>query len=484
MKHLPQRLTYLMVGVGIITIVLLGFRPTPIRVDLAKVKRSSLQVTVDGEGKTRIRSRFVVSAPVAGRLGRIKLDEGDQIKQGAIIAQIDRLPLDADVREAKGRLRQWQAERDGVATKRPKPEALFQAQARIRSAAAQQQEAQALVQQALAALEQAKRDRQRSQQLHIDGAISRKELETAQLLETTRQRQLEAARREVDSVAAEVVAAKEARAILIAEQRDPDYLLDVYNARIASVQAELAKLADDAARAEIYSPIDGYVLRVNQESARYVQAGTPLLEIGNPADLEIVVDLLSTDAVKVKPGAKMFIEHWGGERTLNAQVKYIEPSAFTKISALGVEEQRVNAIANFVDSPIPLGDGYRVETRIVVWESSDVLVVPLSAIFRCDSQQNSSQESIAQNRDDLSVSVTGGTQGSKQFSDHQGSIQRSNFQTWCTFVVENNQAKKRQIMISQRSNLEAIIEQGLREGEIVILHPTEQIQEGKQVAPR
>ncbi|NEO05226.1 HlyD family efflux transporter periplasmic adaptor subunit [Moorena sp. SIO3I8] len=484
MKHLPQRLTYLMVGVGIITVVVLGFRPAPIRVDLAEVKRSSLQVTVDGEGKTRIRSRFVVSAPVAGRLARIKLDEGDKIKQGAIIAQIDRLPLDSDVREAQARLRQWQAERDGVATKRPKPEALFQAQARIRSAIAQQQEAQARVQQALAALEQAKRDRKRSQQLHIDGAISRKELETAQLLETTRQRELEAAQREVDSVAAEVVAAKEARAILQAEQRDPDYLLDVYNARIASVQAELAKLADDAARAEIHSPIDGYVLRVNQESARYVEAGTPLLELGNPTDLEIVVDLLSTDAVKVKPGAKMFIEHWGGERTLNAEVKYVEPSAFTKISALGVEEQRVNAIANFVDSPIPLGDGYRVETRIVVWESSDVLVVPLSAIFRCDSQQNSSLDPIAQNRDDLSVSATGETQGSNQFSDHQGSIQRSNFQTWCTFVVENNQAKKRQIIISQRSNLEAVIEQGLREGEIVILHPTEQIQEGKQVAPR
>ncbi|WP_293119208.1 HlyD family secretion protein [Moorena sp. SIO4G3] len=181
------------------------------------------------------------------------------------------------------------------------------------------------------------------------------------------------------------------------------------------LRAQVIAITLVVARAEIYSPIDGYVLRVNEESARYVQAGTPLLELGNPADLEIVVDLLSTDAVKVKPGAKMLIEHWGGERTLNAQVKYVEPSGFTKISALGVEEQRVNAIANFVDSPIPLGDGYRVETRIVVWESSDVLVVPLSAIFRCDSQQHSSFDSIAQNRDDLSVSGTRKTQGTNQF---------------------------------------------------------------------
>ncbi|MGK7877691.1 MAG: efflux RND transporter periplasmic adaptor subunit [Xenococcaceae cyanobacterium] len=449
MKYLSQRLTYLLAGLGIAVLLALAFRPVPIRVDLEKVKRGHVRVTVDAEGKTRIRSRFVVSAPVAGRLARIQLDEGDRVKKGSVVAQIDPLPLDAQVREAQARLWEWQAERAGVATRRPKQSAIFQAQARIRAAEAAQRETEVKIQQAQAALEQAKRDRQRAQQLQVEGAISRQDLETAELLEITRTRELEAAQRSAESAAAEVSAAKEALSILKAEQRDPDYLLDVYDARIASVQAELAKLADEAARAQINSPVDGYVLRVLQESARYVEEGTPLLELGNPSELEIIVDLLSTDAVKVKPGAKMLIEHWGGEQTLNAQVRYVEPSAFTKVSALGVEEQRVNVIADFVDSPVPLGDGYRLESRIVVWEGADVLAVPLSAIFRCDSLQNSFASDL-----------------------------------WCTFVLEGGKAGKREVKIGQRSNFEAVIEQGLREGEMVILHPTEQIQEGKRVAPR
>ncbi|NES82344.1 MAG: HlyD family efflux transporter periplasmic adaptor subunit [Moorea sp. SIO2B7] len=219
--------------------------------------------------------------------------------------------------------------------------------------------------------------------------------------------------------------------------------------RIASVKAELAKLADEAARAEIHAPIDGYVLRVLEESARYVEEGNPILELGNPSQLEIVVDLLSTDAVKVKPGATVLIEHWGGQEILNAKVRYVEPSAFTKISALGVEEQRVNVIADFVDTSIPLGDGYRVEVRIVIWEGQDVLLIPLSAIFRCNSVNYDSA-----------------------------------LDAWCTFVVEDGRARKRQVKIRQRSNFEAALEEGVGEGEVVILHPTEQIKDGKRVAPR
>ena len=174
-----------------------------------------------------------------------------------------------------------------------------------------------------------------------------------------------------------------------------------------------------------------------------------MLEIGNPQDLEIVVDLLSSDAVKVKSGATMSIEHWGGEETLEAKVRYIEPSAFTKVSALGVEEQRVNVIADLVDLPVPLGDRYRVETKTVIWSGTDVLVIPLSALFRCDPGNN-----------------------------------REVSNTWCTFVVENKQAQKRQVTVSQRSNFEAAIAEGLQEGETVILHPTEQIQSGKKVKIR
>ena len=446
-KYLLRQLPYILMGVGIVVVLALAFRPVPIRVDVAKVRRGNLQVTVDEEGETRIRNRFVVSAPVAGRMNRINLDEGDRVSKGTIIAQIDPLPLEADVREAQARLRQWQAEKAGVETQRPKQQALLQAEARIRAAIAKQREAQAKVESARASLEQAKRDRQRAQKLYSDGAISRQAKEREELEEITRQRELEAEKRMAESTEAEVNSAKEALSLLRAEQRDPDYLLDVYNARIASVEAELAKLADDAKRTNIKAPIDGYVLRVQQESAKYVEAGTPILELGNPQDLEIVVDLLSADAVKVKPGATMSIEHWGGEQTLKARVRYIEPSAFTKVSALGVEEQRVNVIADFVDEQIPLSDRYRVETKTIVWSGENVLIVPLSALFRCHSDRN---------------------------------IDTAN--TWCTFVVEEKRARKRQITVSQRGNFEAVIQKGLNSGEIVILHPTEQIKEGAKVA--
>ncbi|GAB4547983.1 MAG: HlyD family efflux transporter periplasmic adaptor subunit [Pleurocapsa sp.] len=448
-KRIPKQLPYILAGLGLIMALIWAFRPSPIAVDVAEVRRGELRVTVDEEGETRIRKRFVVSAPVAGRLARINLNEGDRVTKGEVIAQIDPLPLESDVKEAQARLRQWQAEKAGVATQRPKPEALLQAEANIRAAVAQQQQAQAQVERAKAELKQAQRDRIRSQQLYQDGAIARQTLEQDELTEINRQKALEAEQRIADSATAEVNAAQEALAILRAEQSDPDYLLDVYDARIASVEAELARLADDAARTNIKSPVSGYVLRINQESAKYVAAGTELLELGNPQDLEIVVDLLSSDAVQVKPGATMLIEHWGGEQSLEAKVRYIEPSAFTKVSALGVEEQRVNVIADFVDEKVPLGDRYRVDTRTVVWSGQDILIIPLSALFRCDSSNNR----IVSN-------------------------------TWCTFVVKDDKAVKREIKVSQRNNFEAAIAEGLKAGESVILHPTEQIQSETKVTTR
>jgi HlyD family secretion protein len=445
-NYLPRQFIYVLAGLGLVGILFWAFRPSPILVEVATVKRDDVLVTVDEEGETRIRQRYVVSAPVEGRLLRINLDEGDRVTQGEIIAQIEPLPLQSEIQEAQARLRQWQAEKAGVETLRPKPEAISQAEARIRAVVAKQQEAVARIEQAKAELAQAIRERKRSQNLHAEGAISRQEKEQAELAAITKTKALEAEQRLADSLAAEVKVAQEALLILQAQQQDPDYLLDVYDARIKGVQAELAKLTDDAHRTQIRSPIDGYVLRIYRESAKYVEAGTQLLELGNPQDLEIVVDLLSSDAVKVKPGAIMFLEHWGEESILKAKVRYIEPSAFTKVSALGVEEQRVNVIADFVESKIPLSDGYRVETKTVVWSGKDVLVIPLSALFRCQSRNN-----------------------------------RHLSHTWCTFVVKNNQAQKRQIQVSQLTNFEAVIENGLQEQETVILHPTEQIQSGTKV---
>ncbi|MCG8361884.1 MAG: efflux RND transporter periplasmic adaptor subunit [Pseudanabaenales cyanobacterium] len=440
-KHLPRRLPYFLAGLGALTLVVLAFRPAPIPVDLGEVERGELQVTVDAEGKTRVQDRFVVAAPVAGRLDRIDLDEGDPVEQGKVVARIDPLPLDTQVREAQARLRELQAEIAGVETQRPKPAALIQSEARIRAAEAERQATEAEVEKAEAALQQARRDRIRAQDLETTGAISRQRREEAELLETSRTRELKTIQRQLEGAIAEVAAAREELSILQAEQRDPDYLVDAYRAQIAAVEAELTNLADEASRTEIQAPVTGYVLRVLQESARFVAAGDPLIELGDPSDLELVIDVLSTDAVKVQPGASILVEHWGGETTLMAEVRYVEPAAFTEVSALGVEEQRVNIIGDFVDPSVPLGDGYRIEARIVVWRDDDVLKAPVSALFRCGEGQ-------------------------------------------CVFVAENGRAHQREVVIGRRNEFEVVIKQGLETGEQVILHPTEQIEAGRRIGPR
>jgi HlyD family secretion protein len=437
-----KQLIYVALGIGVVLLIVAVLRPAPILVDTGTVQRGELQVTVDAEGKTRVRDRFTVAADTDGHLERILLDEGDTVRAGEIVARIDPLPLNASVEEALGRLAEWKAERAGVATQRPKPETLEQARNRIHAAQAKQRLAEARVVQARADLEQAKRDRERAQYLEARGAIPRKDRELAQLNEITKAKQLEADILAANTEASEVKVAQAALAVLQKEQTDPDYLLKVYDARIASTEAELSKLRDEAARTDIHSPVSGQVLRIHQKSAQFVADGTPLLEIGNPKQLELVIDVLSADAMKIKPGDAIAIDLGSEAKPLRAKVRRIEPSAFMKVSALGVEEQRVNIIGDFVDSSASFGDAYRVEVRIVVWEGKNVLKAPLSALFRC------------------------------QQSD------------WCAFVVENGRAIRRQVAIAHRNDLEAEIEQGLKEGELVILHPTEQIDEGSRLTFR
>ncbi|MGB5961171.1 MAG: HlyD family efflux transporter periplasmic adaptor subunit [Coleofasciculaceae cyanobacterium] len=441
-KRLPRHLPYWLAGLGVAGVVAFALRPTPIPVDLGQVKQGTLQVTVDAEGKTRVRDRFIVAAPVSGRLARIELESGDSIEQGTIVAQIDSLPLNTEVQAAQARLQELRAQLAGVETQRTKPAALAQAEAQINAAIATQRQAEARYQEAQANLAQATRDRERAQQLAAAGAQSRKVREDAELAETRREQELKATQREVDAAIANVTAARKNLAVLQAEQQDPDYLLNVYRAQIASAEATLTKLSDEAQRTTVKTPAAGSVLRVMQKSARFVQAGEPLLEVGNSAQLELVVDILSTDAVKVKPGALIQIEHWGGEKSLQAKVRYVEPSAFTEVSALGVEEQRVNVIADFVNPPKSIGDAYRVEARIVTWQGKDVLKVPMSALFRC------------------------------------------NEKAWCTFVDKDGKAQRRQIVITQRNDLEAAVKQGLTVGERVILHPTEQVTDGQSIRDR
>ncbi|MDJ0619836.1 MAG: HlyD family efflux transporter periplasmic adaptor subunit [Calothrix sp. MO_192.B10] len=443
--HLPrlsaQKMIYGAIAIGIFALVVWAFRPVPIPVETAKVSDGKLQVTVDAEGKTRIRDRFIVSAPVNGRLTRIKLYEGDRVKEGDLLARIEPLPLTSSVKEALGRLAQWQAQREGVATQRPKAASLEQARTRIQKAIADQKQQEAKVAEAQAALQQAKRDRQRAQRLQSSGAISRQNRETAELNETTKAKELETARLAAKSAASEVEVARAALTVLQQERQDPDYLLKVYDARIASVEAELEKLRDDAARTDIRAPVAGKVLRIQKKSAQFVTSGTSLLELGNVSQLELVIDVLSRDAVNIKPGNSILIDGGRDMEPLLGRVRLVEPAAFTKISALGVEEQRVNVIGDFISSSRSLGDAYRVDVRIVVWEDKDVLQLPLSALFRCG-------------------------------------------KSWCVFTVKDGKANRKQIKIGHRSDLSAEIQQGISRGEEVILHPTKKISHGIPVVGR
>jgi HlyD family secretion protein len=429
---------YVIGGLAVAGIALALFRPTPTAVDLATVQRGELEVMVVEEGKTRVRDRFVISAPVAGRVQRITLDEGDSIEAGQVVAQIEPLPLTSEVRSLVAQIEEMRAERRGVETLRPKAEALSQAEARIRAARAAEAEAAAKVREMEERLKQARRERQRAESLYRDGAIARQSLEDAQLEEITRIQSLEVARRTLDRTQAEVSAAQKEFQRLQAEQKDPDYLLQVYDARIRSLEAELANLVDEARRTEIPSPITGQVLRIEQKSQQFVEAGAPLLEVGNLDQLELVVELLSSDAVRVKPGDPVRIEQWGGNRTLTGKVRRLEPSAFTKVSALGVEEQRVNVIVDLDEIPTNLGDGYRTEAQIVVWRAADVLKVPIGALFRCG-------------------------------------------EGWCVLTVHNNQAHRTPIELGRRNQLEAEVRQGLNSGEQVILYPSEGIRDGTEV---
>jgi HlyD family secretion protein len=298
------------------------------------------------------------------------------------------------------------------------PRGQAQAQARLEAALAAQRQAQALVGQSQAAFTQAERELRRARSLASSGTLSEQGLEQAELARTSRDRERDAALEAADAAAHEVEAARAAL--------------------LAGAGADGAAPSGSAAVIDVLAPTEGRVLRVHEESARVIAVGTPLLEIGDPADLEIVVDVLSADAVRIRPGDEMRLEAWGGDEALRARVRRVEPSGFTKLSALGVEEQRVNVIADFVDPPGALGDGYRLEARIVVWRSDDVLRAPASALFR-----------------------RGGE--------------------WQVFAAADGRARLRPVEIGHRGPDEVEIRAGLEAGERLVLHPTDRVEDGVRI---
>ena len=389
----------MLAGAGALAVLAwLVFRPSPVRVEIGSVERGRLVVTVDEEGETRVRDRFVVAAPIAGRVARLTLEPGDPVQQGTVVARMHPVPLD--------------------------PRTRAEAAARLEAAQAAVREATAQVENALAALEQAKRSAARARQLGRTGTIGKEEQELAELEETTRGKDLEVAQFAERAAAYNLEAA---RATLMAPGGDGSQAL------VAACES------GEPGCIELRSPVAGRVLRVPEKSERVVLAGTPLLELGDPAALEIVVDLLSTDAVKVHPGATMLIEEWGGAEPLAARVRRVEPSGYTKLSALGVEEQRVDVVADFAGDTGGLGDGYRIEARIVVAEADDALLVPSSALFR-----------------------------------RQGE--------WHVFAVAGGRAMLRPVKIGRGTPQQTEVLDGLSAGDEVVLHPSDQVADGVRVA--
>jgi HlyD family secretion protein len=300
-----------------------------------------------------------------------------------------------------------------------------EATARLAAAEAQQRAADAQVEEAHAALEQAQRTGARARHLGKAGTIAAEERELAELAETAREKELDAATFAARAAAFNVEAA---RAALLAPGGE------THQEFVGACEAQ------DGACIELRSPVTGQVLRIPEKSERVVAAGTPLLELGDAGSLEVVVDVLSADAVKVKPGALMLLDDWGGDAPLQARVRLVEPSAFVKLSALGVEEQRVNVVGDFVAPSVPLADGYRVEARIVVWERDDVMKVPSSALFRRAGE-------------------------------------------WNVFVVEGGRARRRAVRIGQRGTTEVEVLGGIDDDAQVVLHPSDQVDEGVRIAP-
>ncbi|HYL75727.1 MAG TPA: efflux RND transporter periplasmic adaptor subunit [Bryobacteraceae bacterium] len=391
MNRIIKRVFLILAAAAAVILATLAFRPKPAEVEAAQVVKGPLQVTIDEDGETRAHDRFTLAAPIAGRLSRIEFHEGDRVGPETTLANISPLPLDArEVAEIR---------------------------ARIQSAEARKREAEEQLSRWENDYAQAVRDLNRARLLAKERIIAQQELEQGESKETSAAKEVQAAKFRAQSAAAEV-------------EREKAGLVS-----LESQQSQAGKLV------AIRPPSKCRILRILEKSERVVPFGTPIVVLSNPGKLEIVVDLLSTDAVKVKPGAPVIIENWGGPVPLRAKVRTIEPYAFTKVSALGIEEQRANVIADFVDPPDGLGDGYRVDARIVIWESPSVLKVPASALFR-------------------------------------------NGQAWNAFVIENGRARVLPVEVGRRNAFEVEIVKGLNQGMGVVLHPANDLNDGARVTVR
>ncbi|GAB4148664.1 MAG: HlyD family efflux transporter periplasmic adaptor subunit [Planctomycetaceae bacterium] len=397
MKAISNRLPWIILVAILAGLVTYGFWPVPVKVEVATVKKGSLQVTIQDDGITRIREKYIVSAPVSGKLLRVMLKEGDPVEQASsVLAHIE--PGDPALLDAR---------------------ALAEVKARVQAAKASEKRAGASLERAKEAHKLSKLQYDRAVKLKKEDAITEDEYDRAE--------------NQFRLTAADVRSAEFALAVAKFEWE---------LAKAALVRSRPSESNPDAPTLlTIISPVTGRVLRIFEKNAGAVTVGTKLLEVGNPQDLEMKIDVLSTDAVKIHPGARVYVEHWGGDHRLEGVVRVVEPAAFLKVSALGVEEQRVNVIANFT-SPLKaretLGDGYRIEAKIVVRELKDVVKVASGALFR------------------------------------EGD-------NWFVFKVVEHRAVQQRVQLGATNGVETEVLSGLSADDVVILHPTDKVKEGVSV---
>jgi HlyD family secretion protein len=394
-----KRVVLVALALGALAWLVMAFRPKPVAVDLAAAERGPMRVTVREDGKTRVEHRYVISSPIAGNLLRIDLTPGDAVAADQVLARI--VPAIPPLLDERTRA---------------------EAGARLDVALASQRQAAAQAEAARVAYELARREADRYRALGDRRAMAQEAVDRAVFEERARGEELASAEFAIKVAAHQVGMARAA----LGRMQGP---------RGQRAQAEEIALA---------APVAGQVLRVLQESETVVPAGKELLEVGDPDALEIVADVLTRDAVHIVPGAAVTVERWGGDQPIRAHVHRVEPSAFTRLSALGVEEQRVNVIIDFDDPPAvwkALGDGFRVEVAITTWAADDVLTVPVSAVFR-------------------------------------------HGDAWAVYVDQGGHARLTPVEVGRRNQDRAQILAGLDAGARVIVHPSDRVQDGVALLAR
>ncbi|HDQ39566.1 MAG TPA: HlyD family efflux transporter periplasmic adaptor subunit [Desulfonatronum sp.] len=396
--HRLRHIFILILVAGVAALVVLGLRPSPLLVDTEAVSRGYLAGTIEEEGRTRVRDSYEISAPVTGHAARILLDVGDTVQEGDVVAILDAVAAPTlDVRSVAQARALVEAAKSAVS------------QAREEAVAAE------------AAARFAQEEYRRLQPLGAEGLV---------------------AFNVVDAARADADAA-------LARHRSTLFRVKTAEHDLAAARTALAFAGGQdpgaSGRIELTSPVSGRVLTRHFQSAKVVQPGEPILEIGDPAGLEVEVDVLSADAVRLEPGMRVFLERWGKPEPLEAVVQRIEPVGFTKISALGVEEQRVLVIADLVGKQeqwARLGHGYRVNARFVLWEESEALRVPTSALFRHAQGQDSE---------------------------------------WAVFLAEEGRATLRPVEVGRRGGIASEVLSGLQERDVVVVHPDRNLEHGMRI---